>query len=1001
MKLSLLIKFLYLFFLFTFLSANPLFFWEEEGIPVREIRQLAWDSAQTINEAGTVFNTWIETKPGSSTLYVQALDESGVLWFDPLIIASCSAFKSFPEIAATADGSIVIAWKESSQNQSDDNILVQKINSQGQLLWDTVNVTQGNLRNDNTAHLIPDANGNIYLIWQDLYSTIYLQHLTGEGDIHPDWPLEGLELGTFFSRSNLQASTIIEDTDLLLFLSCYDTGLRVKRISNNGDIAWEKTLTEQAHYISDISALPNGNFAFLYCSIYPSVLKLNVLEPEGNLVWDSSLILTQNGFYLDSSYIFSLADNSFIVIWKESSLDSSDICLMRFSSEGEYLWAEPVSPYTGEIQLTHDSFAAQQVQDLGVVLVWNEEYLCNLSNIMTAQFVDQNGSRLWSDSGIEISNTPLSVSSKFPRINCYFENIFITWAEFRDPLWVLCSKLLDVQGNELFNQGEELVTSLFHGNSLNFKSVQSGDNTFIVWENLTNMDNFSTVTIRIQKITEHGTFAFGEFGIPLTQSATINFQKIQDVICCENGGIIIAWTDEIYSTYINVWVQAIDINGNHLWGIDGLNMSDSENNLHGTARLTRDGSGGYYVFWEAIDLLGIWDQEIQGQRIIDGQKQWSENGISIVSHHNFPGNTWLDLMLSDACGEVILFFDEAGNELRSVRITPEGTLHNDWSEQGVLLAEIPTPHQSVKSRVIFHEGDYYFFWTVNDSHNNFYNIIGQKLSSSGDFLWDKNGKILSNNPNSRIYSPFYLVENDSIFTGWTVQNESNLYILHLEKLNQDGEHQWITQLSYNLITQTTPEAGAIFTEGYLLCSWISETTYKMQLVHAETGSLLGSSDGEIIADSSGDKTRPQVIRSPNRTAIVTWMDTRDNHFFQYEYGLYSQKINTDPSFWLYQTEENSQASLSVQLSQNYPNPFNPSTTIEFYLENDAEVHLNIYNVKGQLIERLIRGEKLKSGRHEVIWNARRHLNNNQGSGVYLYQLETCSHKLTGKMLLLK
>ena len=43
--------------------------------------------------------------------------------------------------------------------------------------------------------------------------------------------------------------------------------------------------------------------------------------------------------------------------------------------------------------------------------------------------------------------------------------------------------------------------------------------------------------------------------------------------------------------------------------------------------------------------------------------------------------------------------------------------------------------------------------------------------------------------------------------------------------------------------------------------------------------------------------------------------------------------------------------------QNYPNPFNPSTTISFNLLESGYVNLEIYNLLGQKVKSLIKGEK--------------------------------------------
>ena len=47
---------------------------------------------------------------------------------------------------------------------------------------------------------------------------------------------------------------------------------------------------------------------------------------------------------------------------------------------------------------------------------------------------------------------------------------------------------------------------------------------------------------------------------------------------------------------------------------------------------------------------------------------------------------------------------------------------------------------------------------------------------------------------------------------------------------------------------------------------------------------------------------------------------------------------------------------TFELYQNYPNPFNPSTKISYKLNNpDQKVSLSIYDVNGNLIEKIFDG----------------------------------------------
>ncbi len=83
------------------------------------------------------------------------------------------------------------------------------------------------------------------------------------------------------------------------------------------------------------------------------------------------------------------------------------------------------------------------------------------------------------------------------------------------------------------------------------------------------------------------------------------------------------------------------------------------------------------------------------------------------------------------------------------------------------------------------------------------------------------------------------------------------------------------------------------------------------------------------------------------------------------------------------------------LEQNFPNPFNPITEILFNLPSDQSVQLDVYNVKGALISRLVKSY-LQEGNHKFLFNG-----SALPSGVYFYRLVTSSHTITKRMLLIK
>jgi len=89
-----------------------------------------------------------------------------------------------------------------------------------------------------------------------------------------------------------------------------------------------------------------------------------------------------------------------------------------------------------------------------------------------------------------------------------------------------------------------------------------------------------------------------------------------------------------------------------------------------------------------------------------------------------------------------------------------------------------------------------------------------------------------------------------------------------------------------------------------------------------------------------------------------------------------------------------------ELRTNYPNPFNPTTTIEFSLKENQNVSLEVFNIKGQKVKTLAKGQ-MEKGRHTIIWNGTNDHGQAVGSGIYFYKMDTKGYNKVRKALLLK
>lgn len=80
------------------------------------------------------------------------------------------------------------------------------------------------------------------------------------------------------------------------------------------------------------------------------------------------------------------------------------------------------------------------------------------------------------------------------------------------------------------------------------------------------------------------------------------------------------------------------------------------------------------------------------------------------------------------------------------------------------------------------------------------------------------------------------------------------------------------------------------------------------------------------------------------------------------------------------------------LLQNYPNPFNAYTIIEFSISNDSKVGLNIMDLNGRLIERVI-DEHMMPGVYKVSYNAEK-----LTGGIYIYELRVDDQQISKRMI---
>ncbi|MCC7431659.1 T9SS type A sorting domain-containing protein [bacterium] len=123
----------------------------------------------------------------------------------------------------------------------------------------------------------------------------------------------------------------------------------------------------------------------------------------------------------------------------------------------------------------------------------------------------------------------------------------------------------------------------------------------------------------------------------------------------------------------------------------------------------------------------------------------------------------------------------------------------------------------------------------------------------------------------------------------------------------------------------------------------------------------------------------------------------DYHFYSHPNGtgtVYTITLVTGA-----EENTNNPVANNFVLSQNYPNPFNPTTKIDFSVANKTNVEVSVFNINGQLVKTLFKGNV--SGAKSLEWNGTDFGGNLVASGTYLYTIKSSEFTQTKKMTFVK
>ena len=183
----------------------------------------------------------------------------------------------------------------------------------------------------------------------------------------------------------------------------------------------------------------------------------------------------------------------------------------------------------------------------------------------------------------------------------------------------------------------------------------------------------------------------------------------------------------------------------------------------------------------------------------------------------------------------------------------------------------------------------------------------------------------------------------------------------------------------------TLDGGLTWTELLIPGSTESSGLQGIGFLTADTGWATGRGTTSMTTD--GGLTWTQIPGFDEDSNPNGGLDGRTNRIFvvsptlAYAVGEYTYKFDGQTPVFV--ERESIVVPEKFRIEQNYPNPFSPSTTIKYSLFSDMNVQIDVRDILGRTVKRLVSGFQ-STGVYTVTWDGTNDSGVRMASGMYFY-----------------
>jgi hypothetical protein len=849
-----------------------------------------------------------------------------------------------------------------------------------------------------------DGSGNFVVVWEDYRngtSDIYIQRYTSSG----------LKQGANF-RVNDESSSRKEDPAIavdaagnfmVVWMDCRNGGqdpdIYAQRYSSSGEAqgANFQVNNEDSRYLMTfepaIAADAEGNFVVVWQHVwyYPGACgsAANIYGQRYNSSGEAqgANFRVNDGLSGSQSYPAIAVDGggNFVVVWKDEGdgMNPHGIYAQRYTSSGAKQGAN--FRVNDDIGFSYKFRPAIAVDAGGNFMVaWVDSRKGNYENCdIYAQRYSSSG--IAQGINFQVNEISSSVDNQSgPSVSLDSGgNFLVVWHDYRngDP---------DIYAQRYSSNGAKQDANFRvnddSGSSFQLHPAVSGDisgNVLVVWEDERNLDS----DIYAQR---YSSGAKQDANFMVNDDSGSSYQYYPAIAVDGGGNFVVVWMDAR--------------NGNSdLYGQRYISSGEAQ----GVNFLVNDASGTdepvYPVI--AVDAGGnfvvVWEDYRNGNSDIYAQR-YNSSGVKQGANfrvNDASGEGWQSdpAVAVDGGGNFVVVWKDYRNESGNIyaqRYNSSGIAQGNNFQVNDISGNVygwsgPSVALDISGNfVVVWEGD-------SDIYGQCYNSSGVKQAS--------NFRVNDDSGSSGQDCPAIAVDAGGNFVVvWrdSRKGKSDVYDIYGQRYMSSGAKQ---DANFRVNDDSSSSwqwypAIAADRSGNIVVVWEDhrngDPDIYAQLFDSQ-GQRIGS-NYRVNNDTGKKKQMNPDVKLVNGHIYYTWEDTRIEG---QGYDIFA-RVDRFSTSVIPGADRIERVPTKYVLYPNYPNPFNPATTISYALPQPAHVQVQIFDVNGREVKRLV-DQACSAGVHSVVWNGTDEADRKVCSGIYICRFSAGEVMLHRKMILVK